>query len=62
MTELKAARPNYHIIDPHVHVWTHDPQFPFAAGAHVPARDAAPEALLGGILKLALPRRGVADV
>jgi L-fuconolactonase len=47
MTELKAAHPNYHIIDPHVHVWRHDPVFPFAAGAHVPARDAAPETLLG---------------
>ena len=38
---------DYHIIDPHVHVWKHDPQFPFAAGAKVPARDAAPETLLG---------------
>jgi L-fuconolactonase len=34
------------IIDPHVHVWKHDPQFPFAAGAQVPARDATPETLL----------------
>jgi L-fuconolactonase len=34
------------IIDPHVHVWKHDPQFPFAAGARVPARDATPETLL----------------
>ena len=47
MTEMKAAHPNYHIIDPHVHVWRHDPEFPFAAGARVPARDAAPETLLG---------------
>jgi L-fuconolactonase len=47
MTELKAAHPNYYIIDPHVHVWRHDPEFPFAAGAHVPARDAAPETVLG---------------
>lgn len=46
MTEMKAAHPNYHIIDPHVHVWRHDPEFPFAAGARVPARDAAPETLL----------------
>jgi L-fuconolactonase len=36
----------YRIIDPHVHVWKHDPRFPFAAGAQVPARDAAPESLL----------------
>ena len=35
------------IIDPHVHVWKHDPQFPFAEGARVPERDAAPETLLG---------------
>lgn len=41
-----AAEP-YRIIDPHVHVWKHDPAFPFAPGAHVPARDAAPETLLG---------------
>jgi predicted TIM-barrel fold metal-dependent hydrolase len=39
-----AAEPR--IIDPHVHVWKHDPAFPFAAGANVPARDAAPETLL----------------
>ena len=34
------------IVDPHVHVWKHDPQYPFAPGAHVPARDATPEMLL----------------
>jgi L-fuconolactonase len=34
------------IIDPHVHVWKHDPQFPFAEGARVPERDATPETLL----------------
>lgn len=47
MAERAVQNTNYHIIDPHVHVWKHDPQFPFAAGAHVPARDAAPETLLG---------------
>src|SRR5215475_7106459 len=41
---LSAA--DYRIIDPHVHVWKHDPAFPFAQGANVPARDAAPETLL----------------
>ena len=44
-----AATPflmDYPIFDPHVHVWKHDPQFPFAAGAHVPDRDASPEMLL----------------
>ncbi|MBV9251452.1 MAG: amidohydrolase, partial [Acetobacteraceae bacterium] len=30
-----------------MHVWRHDPRFPFAEGANVPARDAAPETLLG---------------
>ena len=34
------------IVDPHVHVWKHDPQFPFAEGARVPERDATPEMLL----------------
>jgi L-fuconolactonase len=37
---------NYRILDPHVHVWKHDPQFPFAAGAKVPDYDATPEMLL----------------
>src|SRR5437016_14509641 len=37
---------DYRILDPHVHVWKHDPAFPFAQGANVPARDAAPETLL----------------
>jgi predicted TIM-barrel fold metal-dependent hydrolase len=37
---------DYRIIDSHVHVWKHDPAFPFAQGANVPARDAAPETLL----------------
>src|SRR5512140_304792 len=44
-SNLMAA--DYRIIDPHVHVWKHDPAFPFAQGANVPARDAAPETLLG---------------
>ncbi len=38
---------DYRIIDPHVHVWKHDPQFPFADGQRVPDRDATPETLLG---------------
>lgn len=38
---------NYRIIDPHVHVWKHDPKHPFAKGANVPDRDASPETLLG---------------
>jgi L-fuconolactonase len=38
--------PGYRIIDPHVHVWKHDPRFPFAPGARVPERDATPETLL----------------
>ena len=37
---------DYRIIDPHVHVWKHDPHYPFAEGARVPERDAAPETLL----------------
>ncbi len=37
---------DYRILDPHVHVWKHDPQYPFAAGAKVPDRDATPEQLL----------------
>ena len=45
MTTFAAT--DYRIIDPHVHVWKHDPEFPFAPGQHVPARHATPETLLG---------------
>ena len=37
---------DYRIIDPHVHVWKHDPKYPFATGAHPPDRDATPKMLL----------------
>ena len=37
---------NYAIIDPHVHVWKHGAEYPFAAGAHVPPGDRTPEMLL----------------
>jgi predicted TIM-barrel fold metal-dependent hydrolase len=43
----KDGTPGYRIIDPHVHVWKHDPRWPFAPGAKVPERDATPETLLG---------------
>jgi L-fuconolactonase len=43
MTALAA---DYRIIDPHVHVWKHDPHYPFAKDAHPPDRDATPEMLL----------------
>jgi L-fuconolactonase len=43
---LPFQRSAYRIIDPHVHVWKHDPKYPFAEGAHVPDRDATPEMLL----------------
>ena len=41
-----GGQATYRIIDPHVHVWKHDPQYPFAKDARVPARDATPETLL----------------
>src|SRR5579872_522070 len=37
---------DYRILDPHVHVWKHDPQYPFAEGARPPERDATPDMLL----------------
>jgi|SRR5438067_6759278 len=40
-----AARP-VPFIDSHVHVWKHDPRFPFAAGANVPPQNASAEMLL----------------
>jgi L-fuconolactonase len=39
-------RVHYRILDPHVHVWKHQAQFPFAPGAKVPDYDATPEMLL----------------
>ena len=37
----------YRIIDPHVHVWVHDPRYPWARETvRPPARDATPEMLL----------------
>lgn len=43
-TESTTSRPL--MIDSHVHVFKHDPQFPFAAGAKPPAEDASAEMLL----------------
>lgn len=38
---------DYPIIDPHVHVWKSDPQYPWAKETtHPPAKDATPEMLL----------------
>jgi L-fuconolactonase len=45
MTAAATISP-YPILDPHVHVWSHDPKFPFAPGAKVPDFDATPEMLL----------------
>jgi predicted TIM-barrel fold metal-dependent hydrolase len=42
----RITKMNFAIIDPHVHVWKHDPKYPFAPGAHVPAEDRTPEMLL----------------
>ena len=41
----RAAAPPL-LIDSHVHVWKHDPRFPFAEGAHPPPEDASAEMLL----------------
>jgi L-fuconolactonase len=41
---LSGKRPL--LIDSHVHVWKHDPAFPFAQGAHPPPEDATVETLL----------------
>ena len=43
---LSPLASDYRIIDPHVHVWKHDPDYPFAPGARASARDATPEMLL----------------
>src|SRR3984885_9082877 len=41
-----ATLSNHRVLDPHVHVWRHDPHFPFATGAKVPDYNATPEMLL----------------
>jgi predicted TIM-barrel fold metal-dependent hydrolase len=43
---MSSFAADYRILDPHVHVWKHDPKYPFAPDARPPARDAAPETLL----------------
>ena len=46
MAAAAVTLPGSPILDPHVHVWKHDPEFPFAPGAKVPAFDATPEMLI----------------
>jgi predicted TIM-barrel fold metal-dependent hydrolase len=46
MTAAVSTLSSYRILDPHVHVWKHDPRFSFASGAKVPGYDATPEMLL----------------
>ena len=41
-----AQKPPVPFLDSHVHVWKHDPAFPFAPGANVPPEDASVEMLL----------------
>jgi predicted TIM-barrel fold metal-dependent hydrolase len=42
-----TATPAWPIVDPHVHVWKHDPRYPWPADlANPPAKDATPEQLL----------------
>jgi L-fuconolactonase len=43
---ILAQTPTLPFIDSHVHVWKHDPTYPFANGANVPPEDASAEMLL----------------
>ena len=43
---MTAAPLPYRILDPHVHVFEHNPEFPFVKGAAVPKEDRTPEMLL----------------
>lgn len=46
-TPAISAMPRYSIIDPHVHVWKHDPRYPWAKETtRPPEKDATPEMLL----------------
>jgi L-fuconolactonase len=46
VTPLHSTTRNPPLIDSHVHVWKHDPAFPFAPGANPPTEDASVEQLL----------------
>jgi L-fuconolactonase len=57
-----AGATDYRIIDPHVHVWKHDPNYPFAKEARVPNRDATPENLLELMKKNGVSRTVIIQV
>jgi L-fuconolactonase len=57
-----AGATHYRIIDPHVHVWKHDPKYPFAKDARVPDRDATPEMLLDLMKKNGVARTVIIQV
>src|SRR5258707_11680556 len=46
VTPLPSPTSPTPLIDSHVHVWKHDPAFPFASGATPPAEDASVDQLL----------------
>ncbi|MGB3628040.1 MAG: hypothetical protein WBA18_00995 [Terracidiphilus sp.] len=46
VSTLSSKTQDHGVVDSHVHVFEHNPQFPFAPGAHPPAEDATPEKLL----------------
>ncbi len=47
----EAAVPQYKIIDPHVHVWTHDPKFPWAKETTKPPKEEATVEMLLDLMK-----------
>src|SRR3982751_210086 len=60
---LNAAGKPYRVIDPHVHVWKRDPQFPFAKETtNPPNRDATPETLLDHMKKNGVERTVIIQV
>jgi predicted TIM-barrel fold metal-dependent hydrolase len=62
-SETQAQPSTYRIIDPHVHVWTHDPQFPFAKETRTPpADDATVEMLLELMKKHSVERTVIIQV
>lgn len=61
-TGAVSGAAGYPIIDPHVHVWKHDPKYPFAKDAKVPDRDATPEMLLELMKKNGVARTVIIQV
>src|SRR5262245_41545834 len=49
---MNAAAPKYRIIDPHVHIWTHNAKYPWAKEAKNPPEDERSVEMLMDLMKV----------